>query len=135
MGLNIYKIYNKKVKLSCYRPNVAQRVDRGIALLFHDRSTRRGWVVSSTLWLYFAPGRDLVPFVQEAGWAPELVWTGGKSRPHRNSIPDRPAHSQLLYKIYNKWTKSLFQQFILKKHRQIMGSFVVVFLFLQKQFQ
>ena len=30
----------KKVKFSRYRPNVAQRVGRGIALLFHDRGTR-----------------------------------------------------------------------------------------------
>jgi len=31
-----------KVKGSRYRPGVAQRVGRGIALLFHDRGTRRG---------------------------------------------------------------------------------------------
>jgi hypothetical protein len=33
----------KKVKVKCsrYRPGVAQRVDRDIALLFHDRGTRR----------------------------------------------------------------------------------------------
>ena len=31
-----------KVKFSRYRPGVAQRVCRGIALLFHDRGTRRG---------------------------------------------------------------------------------------------
>ena len=31
----------------------------------------------------------------EAGWAPGPVWTDGKSRPHRVSIPDRPARSQL----------------------------------------
>jgi len=31
-----------KVKFSRYRPGVAQRVGRGIALLFHDRGTRRG---------------------------------------------------------------------------------------------
>jgi len=31
-----------KVKLSRYRPGVAQRVGRGIALLFYDRGTRRG---------------------------------------------------------------------------------------------
>jgi len=30
------------VKFSRYRPGVAQRVGRGIALLFHDRGTRRG---------------------------------------------------------------------------------------------
>jgi len=29
------------IKCSRYRPGVAQRVGRGIALLFHDRSTRR----------------------------------------------------------------------------------------------
>jgi hypothetical protein len=31
-----------KVKLSRYRPGVAQRVGRGTALLFHDLGTRRG---------------------------------------------------------------------------------------------
>ena len=31
-----------KVKRSRYRPGVAQRVGRGIALLFHDRGTRSG---------------------------------------------------------------------------------------------
>jgi len=30
------------VKLFRYRPGVAQRVGRGIALLFHERGTRRG---------------------------------------------------------------------------------------------
>ena len=32
----------RKVKCSRDRPGVAQRVGRGIALLFHDRGTRRG---------------------------------------------------------------------------------------------
>ena len=32
----------QKGKWSLYRPCVAQRVGRGIALLFHDRGTRRG---------------------------------------------------------------------------------------------
>ena len=82
-----------KVKFSRYRPGVAQRVGRGIALLFHDRGTRRGWVVSSTPRPHFNPGKDPVPILQEAGWAPGPVWTGGKSRPHRDSIPDRPARS------------------------------------------
>ena len=43
------------------------------------------------------PEKDPVPIVQEAGWAPGPVWTGGKSRPHRDSIPDRQARSQRLY--------------------------------------
>jgi len=72
---------------------------RGIALLFHDRGTRRGWVVSSTPRPHFTPGKDPVPILQEAGWAPGPVWTGGKSRPHRDSIPDRPARSQSLYRL------------------------------------
>jgi len=35
-------IISSQVKRSHYRPGVAQRVGRGIALLFHDRGTRRG---------------------------------------------------------------------------------------------
>jgi len=45
------------------------------------------------------PGKEPVPIVQKAGWAPGPVWTGGKSRPHRDSIPDRPARSQSLYQL------------------------------------
>ena len=88
-----------KVKWSRYRPGVAQRVGRGIALLFHDRGTRRGWMVSVTPRPQCTPGTDPVPILQEAGWALGPVWTGGKSRPHRNSIPDRPARSQSLYRL------------------------------------
>jgi len=85
----------KNIMWSRYRPGVAQRVGRGIALLFHDRGTRRGWVVNSTPRPHFTPGKDSVPIVQVAGWAPGPVWTGGKSRPHRDSIPDRPARSSV----------------------------------------
>ena len=96
--LNQLKI-NIKVKWSRYRPGVAQMVASGIALLFHDRGTRKGWVVSRTPRPHFTSGKDPVPIVQEAGWAPGPVWTGGKSRPHRDSIPDHPAHSQSLYRL------------------------------------
>ena len=88
-----------KVKFSRSRPGVAQRVGRGIALLFHDRGPRSGWVVSSTPRPHFTPGKDPVPIVQEGGWAPGPVWTGRISRPHRESIPDRPARSQSLYRL------------------------------------
>ena len=52
-------------------------------------------------WSAARPGRTLdpVPILQEAGWAPGPVWTGEKSRPHRDSIPDRPTCSQLLYRL------------------------------------
>ena len=78
---------------------VAQGVGRDIALLFHDRGTRRWRVVSSTPWPHFTPGKDPVPILQEAGWTPGPVWTAWKSRPHRDSIPDRSARSQSLYRL------------------------------------
>jgi len=78
---------SRKVKWSRYRPGVAQRVGRGIALLFHDRGTRMGWVISSTPRPHFTPRKDPVPILQEAGWAPgsvgwveNLVPTGFRSR-------------------------------------------------------
>ena len=43
-------------------------------------------------------GENAVPIVQAAGWAPGPVWTGVKCRPHRHSIPNRPARSQSLYR-------------------------------------
>jgi len=92
-------LLNIVIKWSHYRPDVAQRVGRGIALFFRDRGTRRGWVVSSTPRPHFNPGKGLVPILQEAGWAPGPVWTVEKSRPHRDSIPDRPASSQSLYRL------------------------------------
>jgi len=46
------------------------------------------------------PEKDPVPIVQETGWAAGPVWTGGKSRPHRDSIPDRP---QLVASSYTNW--------------------------------
>ena len=41
------------------------------------------------------PGKTRVPNLQEAGWALGPVWTDGKSRPHLDSIPDRPALSSV----------------------------------------
>ena len=45
------------------------------------------------------PGKDPVPILQETGLAPEPVWIGGQSRHHRDSIPDRPARRQSLYRL------------------------------------
>ena len=56
-------------------------------------------MVSSTPRPHFTPGKDPVPILQEAGWAPGPVLTGGKARSHWDSIPDRPARSQLLYRL------------------------------------
>jgi hypothetical protein len=103
-----------KVKWSRYRPGVAQRVARVIALLFHDRGTRRGWVVSSTPRPHFTHEKDPVPIVQEAGWAPGPVWKDGKSRPHRDLIPYHPARSQSLYRqSYPADKRNEYQEYFL----------------------
>jgi len=73
---------NVKVKWSHYRPTVGQRVVRSIALLFHDRGTRRGWVVSSTPWQYFSPlGKTRYPFYRKLG-GPQ-----GRSERSENLVP------------------------------------------------
>ena len=86
------------VKWSRYRPGETQRVGRDISILFHDRGTRRAWVVSSMPRPHFTTGKETVPILQEAGWAPGPFWTCGISRRHRDSIPDPPARSQSLYR-------------------------------------
>jgi hypothetical protein len=74
---------------------MAQRVGRGIALLFHDRGTRRGEWSATRPSRTLPPGKDSVPIVQGAGWAPGPVWTGGKSRPIGIRSPDQPARHTL----------------------------------------
>ena len=67
---------------------MAQRVGRGIALLFHDRGTRSGWVVSSTPRPHFNPrGKIRYPFYRRldgpqgrSGRPENLVPTGIRSR-------------------------------------------------------
>jgi len=68
---------------------VARRVGRGIALLFHDRGTRRGEWSAARSGRTLPPGKTRYPFYRRLG---------GKSRPHQYSIPDRPARSQSLYR-------------------------------------
>ena len=48
----------------------------------------------------FTPGKDPLPIVQEAGWAPGPVWTGaGNLAPTGIRSPDRPARSESLYRL------------------------------------
>ena len=62
--------------------------------------TRRGWGVSVTPRPLFTPGKDPVPIVQEAGWAPEPVWTGAENLASTGiRSPDRPGRSQSLYRL------------------------------------
>ena len=78
----------------------AHRGSRGIALPFHDHGTRRGWGVSVTPRPLFTPGKDPVPIVQEARWAPGPVRTGEENlAPTGIRSPDRPARSQSLHRL------------------------------------
>ena len=48
----------------------------------------------------FTPGKDPVPIVYEAGWAPGLVWTDAENlTPTGIRSPDRPARSESLYRL------------------------------------
>ena len=98
--------YKKKVKCTLVQAlrlctgRTAHRGSRGIALFFHDHGTSRGWGVSVTPRPLFTPGKDPVPIVQEAGWAPGPVWTGAVNlAPTGIRFPDRPTRSQSLYRL------------------------------------
>jgi hypothetical protein len=79
---------------------VAQRVGRGIALLFHDSDTRRGEWSAARPSRTLPPGKDPVPIAQEAGWAPGPVWTGAENlAPTGIRSPDRPVRSQSLCRL------------------------------------
>jgi hypothetical protein len=77
----------KKVKYSRYRPEQAQRVDRGIALSFLDPGARRGWEVSTTPRPLYPRGR---PGTHYTG-----SWVGPRAgldmcekfHPYQDSIP------------------------------------------------
>jgi len=78
----------------------AYRGSRGVALLLLDHGIIKGWGVSVTPRPLFTPGKEPVPIVQEAGWAPGPVWTGAEiSPPTGIRSPDRPARSQSLYRL------------------------------------
>ena len=86
--------------LRLYTGRTAHRASRGIALPFRDHGTSRRGGVSVTPLPLFTPGKDPVPIVQEAGWAPGPVWTSAKNlAPTEIRSPDRPARSQSLYRL------------------------------------
>jgi hypothetical protein len=77
------------------------RGSRGIALLFLDHGTIRGWGVSVTPRPLFTPGKDPILIVQEGGWAPGQVWIGAENlTPTGIRSPDRQARSQSPYRLH-----------------------------------
>jgi hypothetical protein len=79
----------------------AYRGSRGIALPFHDHSTRRGWEVSFTHRPLSTPGKDPVTHCT-GGWVGRTAsldrW-GKSCPPTRIQSPDHPARSQWLYRL------------------------------------
>jgi hypothetical protein len=87
------------VKFTLEEAMKAQRGRRIIALLFFNLGARWGWVVNATPWPLYPRERDPLSIEQEAGWAPELVWTGVENlAPTGIRSPDRPASSNSLYR-------------------------------------
>jgi hypothetical protein len=97
----MYKVKCTLVQaLRLCRGCTAHRGSRDIALPFLDHGTRRGLGVSLTPPPLFTPGKDPVPILQEAMWAPGPVWTGVENLDHTAiRSPDRPARSQSLYRL------------------------------------
>jgi len=73
----------KKEKFSRYRPGVAQRVGRGIALLFREGGTRRG----GGEWLAARPGRTLLPGKTRYPFYRRLDGPQGRSGRAENLVP------------------------------------------------
>jgi len=99
----VHKLYKKCTLVQALRlctGHTAHRGSRGIALLFLDHGTRRGWGVSVTPRPLFTPGKDRVPISQEAGRASGPVWTGAENLASAGiRSPDCPVRSQLLYRL------------------------------------
>jgi len=79
--ITILYIYKGKIKFSRYKPGVAQRVGRGIGLLFHDRGTRRGE------WSAARPGRILPPRKARYTLYRRLGGPQGRSGREENLVP------------------------------------------------
>jgi hypothetical protein len=81
------EVKGKNVKQPHYRPEQAQSLGTGVALLFLDLGARRGWVVSTTPRLLYpreTPGSHCT-----GGWVGLRAGLDvcEISRPQRNSIP------------------------------------------------
>ena len=138
----------KKVKCSRYGPVVVQRVVRGIALLFHDRGTWRGWVVCSTPRPPLPPGRTPYPLYRKLGgpqdrsWRAEnLVLTGIRSRTVRPIAQSLyrlsyPAHNQVVEESNNApgWLLSSNDFIWICEHtlKKIPWNFILCYLCVQE---
>jgi hypothetical protein len=85
--LRLFCIVSVKVKVTLEQATKAQRGYRyGSTLSLTSAIDGGGWSTPHSG--RFIPGKDPVPIVEEAGWAPGPVWTGAENlASHRDSIP------------------------------------------------
>ena len=76
----------------------------------------------------FAPGKDPVPIVLEAGWAPQPVWIGAENLALTGiQSPDLPAFSESLYQLSYPgplWCKWFGTNVILITWNHVMESYL-----------
>jgi hypothetical protein len=78
----------------------AHRGSKGIALLFHVHSTRRGWEVSVTPKPLFTPGKTRYPLYRRLAGLQGRSGQVRKISPFTGiRSPDRPVRSQSLYRL------------------------------------
>ena len=97
----MYKVKVKCTLVQALRFCTAHTGSRGIALFFLDHGTRRGCGVCVTPRPLFTSGKDAVPTVQEAGWAPGPVWTAAQNlAPTGIRFPGRPKLYKSIANLY-----------------------------------
>jgi hypothetical protein len=113
--ISSYQRFQVKVKLSRYTPRWHVGSEEVYLLLFLVLGTRREWGIGSTPWPPFIPGEPRVPIVQEAGWAPEPVWTQRQEEKSSAHVGDRTPALQSVASHYTDWaTRLSFRSF---RHR------------------
>jgi len=107
---------------------MAHRGSRAIAILFLDHGTRRGSGIIVTPRPHFTPGKDSVPIVQEAGWAPGPVWTGAENlAPNGIRSPDRPARRQSLNRLRYPAHQDIPNQVVMSPGKSVFVSHYTMF--------
>ena len=117
MSVAITVIRLVKVKWSHYRPGVAQRVGSGIAVLFHDRGTRRGQQhAPAALYPRERPGTHFTGgWSWRSGRAENLVPTGIRSRTFQplasryTNWTTRPTFDLVQSQYHNEWLRTFIE--------------------------
>jgi len=81
LSLSILRVQQVKT----FMPKQVMKVQRGVKIYFYSffsLGASWGWVVNATPWQLYPLERDLVPLLQEVGWASGPAYDGcGKSHP------------------------------------------------------